>query len=106
MDNSMISKKFQENLEKNLKDVSFTFIVKNKLPREITMTIADTFIRTGIEYKSIPEFDITPIQQGSVILFTIENTNKETMATVLLNIEFEKNLLTVKEVVSAIKNTF
>lgn len=106
MDNLMISKKFQENLEKNLKDVSFTFIVKNKLPREITMTIADTFIRTGIEYKSIPEFDITPMQQGSVILFTIEKTNKETMATVLLNIEFEKNLLTVKEVVSAIKNTF
>lgn len=106
MDNLMFSKKFQENLEKNLKDVSFTFIVKNKLPREITMTVADTFIRTGIEYKSIPEFDITPIQQGSVILFTIENSNKETMATVLLNIEFEKNLLTVKEVVSAIKNTF
>ena len=88
MDNLMFSKKFQENLEKNLKDVSFTFIVKNKLPREITMTVADTFIRTGIEYKSIPEFDITPIQQVSVIIFTIEKSNKETMATVLLNIDF------------------
>lgn len=106
MNNSEFNKKFQENLEKTLKDVSFTFIVKNKLPREIIMTVADTFIRTGIQYRSIPEFDITPVQQGSLILFTIENENKESMATILINVEINENLLTVKEVVATIKNTF
>lgn len=106
MDLKSLNEKFQENLIKNLKDVCFTYVVKNKLPREISMSVADTFIRSVMEHKSIPEFNITPVHQGSVILFSIETINKEILATVLIKIDVEDNLITIKEIVSTIKDNF
>lgn len=104
MSNIELNDIFEENLNKKIKDVEFTFIDKSQIPLELCSIIGNTIIETVIEYGPLPEFKINMFQNKKNILFSLENEDESILGTVLITLYIGENVFTVKESISTIKN--
>lgn len=95
--------KFSNILKEKLLDKQFE--MSGKFPPEIPKAVGEAFILNVLEYfPNILEFDVKPIVQGNILLVKVEADKELTLLDVILPINISNKTLTVKEIITSIKN--